>query len=62
VLGSSLAVAPANLLPEAAVTAGAPLVIVNRDPTPLDRAATLVIHASIGETLRAADRLFDQIS
>jgi NAD-dependent deacetylase len=62
VLGSSLAVAPANLLPEAAVTAGAPLVIVNRDPTPLDRAATLVIHASIGETLRAADRLLlDQI-
>jgi NAD-dependent deacetylase len=57
VLGSSLAVAPANLLPEAAVTAGAPLVIVNRDPTPLDRIATLVINASIGETLRAADRL-----
>ncbi|HEY7371150.1 MAG TPA: NAD-dependent deacylase [Polyangia bacterium] len=62
VLGSSLAVAPANLLPEAAVTAGAPLVIVNRDPTPLDRAASLVIHASIGDTLRAADRLLDQIS
>jgi NAD-dependent deacetylase len=57
VLGSSLAVAPANMLPEAAVTAGAPLVIVNRDPTPLDRIATLVINASIGETLRAADRL-----
>ena len=57
VLGSSLAVAPANLLPEAAVGAGAPLVIVNRDPTPLDRLATLVINASIGETLRAADRL-----
>src|SRR6478735_8044244 len=50
VLGSSLAVAPANLLPEAAVGAGAPLVIVNRDPTPLDRMATLVINASIGET------------
>jgi NAD-dependent deacetylase len=57
VLGSSLAVAPANLLPEAAAAAGAPLVIVNRDPTPLDRAATLVINASIGETLRAVDRL-----
>jgi NAD-dependent deacetylase len=57
VLGSSLAVAPANLLPEAAAAAGAPLVIVNRDPTPLDRMATLVINASIGETLRAADRL-----
>ena len=62
VLGSSLAVSPANLLPEAAVGAGAPLVIINRDPTPLDRLATLVINAGIGETLRAADRLFDQIS
>ena len=57
VLGSSLAVAPANLLPEAAAGAGAPLVIVNRDPTPLDRMATLVINASIGETLRAVDQL-----
>ncbi len=57
VLGSSLAVAPANLLPEAAADAGAPLVIVNRDPTPLDRKATLVINASIGETLQAVDRL-----
>jgi len=57
VLGSSLAVAPANLLPRAAAEAGAPLVIVNRDPTPLDRTATLVINASIGETLRAVDRL-----
>lgn len=57
VLGSSLAVAPANLLPEAAAAAGAPLVIVNRDPTPLDGRATLVINASIGETLRAVDRL-----
>jgi len=57
VLGSSLAVSPANLLPEAAVRAGAPLVIVNHDPTPLDELATLVINASIGETLRAVDRL-----
>ncbi len=56
VLGSSLAVSPANLLPEAAVGAGAPLVIINRDPTPLDRLAALVINAGIGETLRAADR------
>jgi len=57
VLGSSLLVSPANMLPELALAAGAPLVIVNRDPTPLDRAATLVINASIGETLRAVDRL-----
>ena len=57
VLGSSLAVAPANLMPEAAVAASAPLVIVNHDPTPLDHLATLVINASIGETLRDADQL-----
>ena len=57
VLGSSLAVAPANLLPEAAVGRGAPLVIINRDPTPLDGMATLVINAGIGETLRAVDAL-----
>ena len=57
VLGSSLAVSPANLLPKAAVEAGAPLVIINHDPTPLDGIATLVINASIGDTLRAVDRL-----
>jgi NAD-dependent deacetylase len=56
-LGSSLAVSPANLLPKAAVEAGAPLIIINRDPTPLDAIATLVINASIGDTLRAVDRL-----
>lgn len=57
VLGSSLAVSPANLLPKAAVEAGAPLVIINRDPTPLDGIATLVINASIGDTLKAVDRM-----
>ena len=56
VLGSSLMVSPANLLPQAAVLRGAPLVIINRDPTPLDRIATLVINESIGETLRAANQ------
>ena len=61
VLGSSLAVAPANLLPEMAVGRGAPLVIVNRDPTPLDGMATLVINAGIGETLRAVDRLLPPV-
>ena len=56
------AVAPANLLPEAAVGRGAPLVIVNRDPTPLDGMATLVINAGIGETLRAVDRLLAPVA
>ena len=57
VLGSSLLVAPANLLPQAAAAAGAPLVIVNHDPTPLDGAASLVISAPIGQTLREVDAL-----
>jgi NAD-dependent deacetylase len=51
VLGSSLVVSPANLLPEAAVRAGARLVIVNREATPLDGDAQLVIDAAIGATL-----------
>ncbi len=50
-LGSSLVVYPAASLPEAAKRSGARLVIINRDPTPMDDAADLVIHASIGETL-----------
>ena len=52
-LGSSLVVYPAAQLPETAKRSGARLVIINRDPTPLDDVADLVIHASIGETLSA---------
>lgn len=59
VLGSSLVVSPANMLPQAAVAAGAKLVIVNRDPTPLDGAATLVISAPIGDTLREVARALE---
>jgi len=62
VLGSSLLVAPANLLPPAAAAAGAPLVIVNHDPTPLDGTATLVISAAIGPTLRDVDALLSRRS
>jgi NAD-dependent deacetylase len=57
VLGSSLLVSPANLLPEMALDAGAPLVIVNRDPTPLGPRATLEIHSPIGEVLAATDEI-----
>jgi NAD-dependent deacetylase len=57
VLGSSLLVSPANLLPEMALAAGAPLVIINRDPTPLGPRATLEIRTSIGEILSATDDL-----
>src|ERR671939_385185 len=39
VVGSSLVVYPAAGVPVAAVEAGAPLVIVNAEPTPLDEIA-----------------------
>jgi NAD-dependent deacetylase len=59
VFGSSLVVHPAAGLPPLARQAGADLVIVNRDPTPLDDAATLVINESIGKTvLRVQNAMF----
>ncbi len=54
VLGSSLTVFPAADFPVRAQEAGAALVIVNRDPTPLDPRADVVIHGAIGETLPQA--------
>jgi NAD-dependent deacetylase len=54
VAGSSLVVYPAAGFPEMAKRDGAALVIVNREPTPLDRLADLVLHRMIGETLGAA--------
>jgi NAD-dependent deacetylase len=54
VLGSSLSVFPAADFPVRAKENGAKLVIVNRDPTPLDGIADLVIHEGIGDTLQAA--------
>ncbi|HPS08996.1 MAG TPA: NAD-dependent protein deacylase, partial [Kiritimatiellia bacterium] len=41
VLGSSLTVHPAASVPPLTVRAGGELVIVNAQPTPLDRVATL---------------------
>jgi NAD-dependent deacetylase len=52
-LGSSLVVYPAAGLPELACRRGARLVIVNRERTPLDGLAALVIHAGIGATMQA---------
>ena len=51
VLGSSLVVYPAASVPSQAVQNGALLIIVNRDETPLDRKANLVIHKSVSEAL-----------
>ncbi len=54
VLGSSLVVQPAAALPVVAKSSRARLVIVNREPTPLDELADLAIHASIGAIMKAA--------
>ncbi|MHB2166106.1 SIR2 family NAD-dependent protein deacylase [Alsobacter sp. R-9] len=51
VLGSSLVVQPAARLPALAKARGAVLVIVNRDPTPLDHHADLVVRGGIGDAL-----------
>ena len=53
VAGSSLVVHPAAGFPILAKENGAKLVIVNREPTPLDDIADLVLHAEIGPTLTA---------
>jgi len=53
VLGSSLVVHPAAGFPVMAKENGAKLVIVNREPTPLDEIADLVLHDEIGPTLTA---------
>jgi NAD-dependent deacetylase len=54
VLGSSLVVYPAAGFPELAKRAGARLAIVNREPTPLDPLADLVVAGAIGSTLGTA--------
>lgn len=54
VLGSSLAVYPAAGFPEMAKRSGARLVIVNKEPTPLDPIADLVLHAPIGDAMAGA--------
>ncbi len=53
-IGSSLVVYPAAGFPELASRNGARLVIVNREPTPLDDMADLVLHRPIGQTLGEA--------
>jgi len=52
-IGSSLVVEPAASFPRIAKGNGASLVIINREPTPLDDLADAVIRRPIGETLTA---------
>lgn len=60
-IGSTLTVEPAASLCGVAVRAGAPLVIVNRDPTPYDGLATAIIRDPISEAVPAiVDRLVAQ--
>jgi len=50
-VGSSLVVQPAASLPLVAKQSGAKLIIINRDPTPLDEVADMVIQGEIGVEL-----------
>nr|WP_319389288.1 Sir2 family NAD-dependent protein deacetylase [uncultured Cohaesibacter sp.] len=52
VLGSSLVVYPAAGLPQIAKQHGARLVIINRDPTPLDELADMSIQHEIGDIMQ----------
>src|SRR5712691_12735593 len=51
VVGSSLVVYPAAHIPLGAVEAGAALIVINAEPTPIDRFAEVVIHGRSGEVL-----------
>jgi NAD-dependent deacetylase len=53
VIGSSLVVYPAAQYPVVAKQNGARLVIINKEPTPLDGVADLVYHRSASEVLSA---------
>ena len=53
VLGSSLVVHPAARVPAAAAEAGVRLVIVNREPTPLDGIADVVLREPLEDVLPA---------
>ncbi len=53
VIGSSLVVYPAAQMPVEAKRAGAKLVIINRDATPCDSMATIVLRGPAGPTMGA---------
>jgi NAD-dependent protein deacetylase/lipoamidase len=55
VLGSSLVVHPAASIPMAAAEAGVRLVIVNREPTPLDGLAAVVLREPVEDVLPALE-------
>lgn len=56
-IGSSLVVYPAADIPLVAKQNGATLIILNREQTPLDTYADLVVRREIGDTLEAATKV-----
>jgi len=61
VVGSSLVVFPAANLPQVARDHGAQLVIVNREPTPYDDVADVVLHGGAGEILGTISEQLDDV-
>ncbi|GCE03010.1 SIR2 family NAD-dependent protein deacylase [Dictyobacter aurantiacus] len=51
VIGSSLKVVPASMLPRLALRRNVPIIIINQTPTSLDTVADVAIHASAGRIL-----------
>jgi len=51
VLGSSLVVYPAAAIPETVAARGAPMVIINREPTPLDGLAAVAVQGEVERLL-----------
>ena len=51
VVGSSLVVYPAAEIPLEAIRGGAAMIVVNAEPTPFDKLATVVLHGRAGEIL-----------
>jgi NAD-dependent deacetylase len=59
VVGTSLVVYPAAEIPLVAARAGAPMIVINAEPTPFDRFAEVVIHGRSGEVLPQILSLID---
>ncbi len=59
-IGSSLVVTPAADLPALAKESGARLVIINREPTPLDGVADLVLRGAIGACMERINSLLPE--
>ncbi len=58
-LGSSLVVEPAASLPVIAQQHGARLIIINREPTPADSIADLVVHSELGEMMTLIEQTLE---